>query len=190
MSNITEIRVVLHADAEDLKKIMASVGIDGSAAVYQSLSLLGTPDDDNDGIITDAGTELFLDDMLSIVGLHSWGMYGYTFCEVVSHLREVAPSLREVFLEQFDPLLDYYEVDIWNKNQLNWYHSRIMKTEYANGILFGVHYTVQQKLAEEGKEYPNEVELDLQREALRKAYNQAAANSWFGFDTERIPCRA
>ena len=115
MSNVTEIRLVLHADADDLKKILKNVGVDGSAAVYESLSLTGTGEDD-DSLIQDAGIELFVSDMLSIVGLHDWGLHGYTFCSIVKHLRELAPSLREVYLEQFDSLLDYFEVDIWEQD--------------------------------------------------------------------------
>lgn len=186
MSNVTEIRLVLHADADELKKIIESIGIDGSSAVYERLSLTGTGEDD-DSLIQDAGIELQVSDMLSIVGLHDWGLHGYTFCSIVKRLRELAPSLREVYLEQFDPLLDYFEVDIWEQDMSSWYQSRVAQAEYANGILSGVHYAVQHKLAEEGKEYPSDIELDLQRDALRHAYNQAATHGWFGFIVERSP---
>ena len=187
MSNITELRVVFHADAADLEKIKADIGIDGSVAVYESLSLLGTPNEDNDGIIMDAGIEMQVDGRLSIAGLHSWGVYGYTFCQIVTHLREIAPSLSEVYLEEFDPLLDFFEVDLWSAEESSWYQSRVMQAEFASGLLLGVHYVVEHSIAEEGKEFPTEVELDLQREAMRAAYNQAAKRGWFGFNIDRTP---
>lgn len=185
MSNVTKIRLVMHADAADLDKIKQAIGIDGSAAVYEEVSLAGTGEDD-DSRISSAGVEMQVTGFLAIVGCHDWGVHGYTFCRIVTRMLEIAPSLCVVRLEQFDSLLDYYEVDIWTKDQPSWYQSRVAQAEFANGLLMGVHYVVEQKYQGLLDDI-SEIELDLQREALRHAYAQAAERGWFGFIVERAP---
>ena len=182
MANITDIRMSFRADSADLSKIAALFHLGGEEQP-DAVSLNGEEEDKE---LMDPQIEMQVDDLLVITGTHNWGIYGYTFCQMVSRLRDQIPSLRQVKTEQIDTLLDYYEIDLWDIEQVGWYQTRIMMVEYANGILFGVHHVIEQA-EKTGSKIPPDREYELQLEALRSAYNQSAEHGWFGFNVERTP---